>query len=896
MRNLLIGSLVIVAACNPKTGERIVPLDGDTTEERPEIVMPEAEEVPERGVYNPSETRVNDLIHTKLEVSFDFANSYLNGKATIDLTPHFYSTSTLTLDAKGFDLHKVELVADGGNRELDYEYDGAFIDITLDKEYAKGEVYTVYIEYTAKPNELEVGGSAAITSDKGLYFINPDSSQANKPTQIWTQGETEASSCWFPTIDAPNQKTTQEIYMTVPEQFVTLSNGKLMYQTPNGDGTRTDVWKQDLPHVPYLFMMGVGDFFVYEDSWTREDGTEMLVDYYVEHDYAEDAHAMFGNTPEMLTFFSELLDYEYPWDKYSQIIVRDYVSGAMENTGAVIFGEFVQMHKREMIDGDYEDIIAHELFHHWFGDLVTCESWANLPLNESFADYSEYLWNEYKYGRDAADHTWKGALDGYLMEANGFSGRGGRMVDMIRYDYDDKEDMFDSHSYAKGGRILHMLRKYVGNEAFFQSLNKYLVDNEFGAAEIHHLRLAFEEVTGEDLNWFFNQWFLDKGHPILRVEHEYNEMDKVLTVTVEQQQDLENVPLYRIPVFLDIYSDGKTERHEIVIDQVNQEFNFLLSQKPDLVNFDGEKSILCERTEIKSDEEWVFQYYHAPLYLDRMEALEHCIGLKNEQGAQVVMDALDDAYYNIRLKALKNVKKSMVVKLYEEALRTKLLELATNDPDSKVRAQAITTLQKNFKGETELADVYANALQDSSYSVMNAAMIALASEDPAKAVELAKSYENEDNSTIRRAVAEIYADYGGEEQYDFFVTTAQSMGAGSRYSFLLLMHGYLKKQSYATMMKGVAFYQEQALSDSPWWVRHLSVQLLIDAQNELSSLEKDLVSEEAALTETENTADLAVVQQELKEVRDLISYIKNLYPEIKENETNENVMSLLKNL
>src|SRR5690606_29186550 len=197
-------------------------------------------------------------------------------------------------------------------------------------------------------------------------------------------------------------------------------------------------------------------------------------------------------------FFSEKLGVEYPWDKYHQIVVRDYVSGAMENTGAVIFGDFVYKNKRELLDANDQSIIAHELFHHWFGDLVTAESWSNLTLNESFANYSQYLWDEHRFGLDEADYQAEGEADGYYQ-----TGQSQGYHDLVWFDYDNKEQMFDGHSYNKGGRILHMLRNYIGDDAFFKALNIYLTQNKFKAAEFHQLRLAFEEVTGEDLNWFF---------------------------------------------------------------------------------------------------------------------------------------------------------------------------------------------------------------------------------------------------------------------------------------------------------------------------------------------------------------------------------------------------------
>ena len=558
--------------------------------------------------YNPSETRKNDLLHTKLEVKFDWEKSWLYGKATLTLSPYFYPTGKLELDAKGFDIHEVSLLVDTGNINLNYTYlpleksfsgigiafdiikdtinitrvlsgsasealgiqegdkiikiegepvagigiknravidklrgsSGTIVNISiarkgtsdlidhtitrsklpvqsfekkilsidLDKEYTRRDTFNIFIEYTAKPDELKVEGSSAIKDAKGLYFINPDGEEAAKPRQIWTQGETESNSCWFPTIDSPNERMTQEIYITVDTNFVTLANGLLIYSAENGDGTRTDYWKQELPHAPYLAMMAIGEYAVVKDTWR-----DIEVNYYVEPEDEKYAMLNFGNTPEMLEFYSNLLGVDYPWEKYSQVVVRDFVSGAMENTSATLHGEFVLRNDREYLDRNHEDIIAHEIFHHWFGNLVTCESWANIPLNESFATYGEYLWEEYKYGSDAADHHLQKDLQQCL--------RSRKQVDVIRFDYDDKEDMFDSHSYAKGGRILHMLRKHVGDEAFFESLKHYLSANKFAAVEIHDLRLAFEKVTGEDLNWFFNQWFLSPGHPKLVINYNY---------------------------------------------------------------------------------------------------------------------------------------------------------------------------------------------------------------------------------------------------------------------------------------------------------------------------------------------------------------------------------------
>ena len=246
-----------------------------------------------KKIYRESYTKINALVHTKLEVKFDYVKSWMYGKAWITLKPHFYATDSLTLDAKGMEIKEVAMIKGAAKSTLKYKYDGMQLLITLDKLYKGGENYTIYISYTSKPDELKVEGSAAITDAKGLYFVNPTGEDKEKPVQIWTQGETEANSVWMPTIDKPNQKSTQEIYMTVPAKYVTLSNGLLKSQKKNSDGTRTDYWKMDQPHAPYLFFMGVGEYSIIKDSYKGKE-----VSYYVEKEYAPVARKIFGLTPE----------------------------------------------------------------------------------------------------------------------------------------------------------------------------------------------------------------------------------------------------------------------------------------------------------------------------------------------------------------------------------------------------------------------------------------------------------------------------------------------------------------------------------------------------------------------------------------------------------------------
>ncbi|MDZ7607800.1 MAG: M1 family metallopeptidase [Cyclobacteriaceae bacterium] len=361
--------------------------------------------------YQPEETRDFKLIHTKLELGIDWQNQHLNGKASLILKPFFYNQSQLVLDAKNFEIHSVTIDTETEDSVPDYRYDGRKIVLELGREVSREEEIHVNISYTAKGYDGDTAANKP-EDQKGFYFVNPSGEKGGLTQQVWTQGETECNSRWFPTIDAPNQKTTQEVFITVDDKFVTLSNGKLVYSRSNPDSTRTDYWKMDIPHAPYLFMFAAGDFTVVEDK-----SGDLPVNYYVEAEYAPYARNIFGNTPEMIAYYEELLNVPFPWQKYSQIIVRNFVTGAMENTTASVFMEDLNMNRRELLDYNWDDIISHELFHQWFGNYVTCESWANLPLNESFATYAEYLWFFHKYGADEASYHLLEDLEAYLEES-----------------------------------------------------------------------------------------------------------------------------------------------------------------------------------------------------------------------------------------------------------------------------------------------------------------------------------------------------------------------------------------------------------------------------------------------------------------------------------------------
>ncbi|MBI1289359.1 MAG: M1 family peptidase [Flavobacteriales bacterium] len=825
-----------------------------------EVVVEEVAEEPveiETREYRAANTMAFDLIHTTLDVRFDWAKQQLSGKAEIILKPYFYATDKLTLDAKGFDLRSVSLKKGGNLSALKYTYDKEKIYITLDREYTNKDTLTVWVDYIAKPEELEAQGSAAITDAKGLYFINPKGEDKNKPKQIWTQGETESSSCWFPTIDSPNQNMTQDIKMTVDSRYVTLSNGLLVSSKQNGDGTRTDHWKQTLPHAPYLVMMAVGEFAVVKDKWNGID-----VDYFVEPAYEPYAKAIFGETPNMLQFYSDVLDYPYAWEKYDQIVVRDYVSGAMENTSATLHGEFLNKTDREMIDGDNEEIIAHELFHHWFGDLVTCESWSNLPLNESFATYGEYMWLEHRHGRAEADKHGYEQLRQYIASLAQTGPK-----DMIRFYYDDKEDMFDAHSYAKGGRILHMLRKTLGDEAFYKGLNVYLTENKFHSVEMHQLRLAMEKVTGMDLNWFFNQWFFDKGHPSLTITHDYNAEAKKYYVTIEQTQDLKEFPLYRIPMDVDVYFGGAVDRHRIDLTEQKQTFEFDVLGEPQLVNVDAEKMLLGTKDETLTEDQYIYMLKEAPLYLDKAEALAGLKFSKNPDAVEAILGTLDDEFWGTRRSALKALKNLSVADT--SALKNKLIWLAQKDTKSLVRADAIAFLAEKFAADPNVQAVIEGCMKDQSYAVLGATLNAISDFDSDKAMSIAKAAVADASGSMISSIASLYAQNGSPEQLDFFLNGYKKLSdPNGKYVFIQIFGKYLMKQDVATQTKGMDLLTDMALNAGEWWMRISAIQVLAGIQKVSESQESD-------------------------DAKALVSRIKGVLDEVRAKETNEMIRGML---
>jgi aminopeptidase N len=755
------------------------------------VITPE-----EVKTYRPSRVRTWELLHTSLDITPVFAAKQLRGTARLYLSPYCRTQERLVLDALNFSDISIYLLNGDERTSLTTQYDLHEISIDLPVVYLPGDTVVLEISYTTNSYDLKKNG-ISYNDGKGVYFIDPLDKNPYKPLQMWTQGQTHSARCWFPTIDSPNERTTQEIYITVPQPYLTLSNGLLVSSTLHGDSLRTDHWQQSLPHPPYLFFLAAGEYVQVED----EPWGEIPIDYYTISGYEQDVQQVFQHTRGMLELFSNLLDFPYPWAKYSQMVSFDFTAGAMENTSASNFYDRLFATRQDLIDGVYDDIIAHELIHQWLGNMVTPESWANLVLSEGFADYSEFLWYDHQYGREAADHRLWQSRRRYLSQATY------KDDPIVNFYYDSPVDMFDNIRYEKGGWVLHMLRYYLGDTIFFKGLNKYLTNLAFQSAEVHQFRMAMEAVSGEDLNWFFNQWKYSEGYPQLKITSQYNAAQRELRVDIEQEQTKQGKTVFRFPMAIDIYLPERVQREKITMQQSQQTFYFSCTDAPVFVNFDADKALLCTKIENKTLEQWAAQYQRAPLFADRMEALIGAVNLRNKNNTvqlnKLLLAAMNDGFWAIRKYAAEQIRLAEI----PDTDLAEFSKLMLHDPTPQVREMAIVQLGKYNR--KKFASLFEEVVQrDSSPLVLSASLSEIVFLDDKKALALATQFDSTRNIYLMSVLGRIYAKAGGEDKLwvmdkMLWLTTYLKLEDNFRFYY-----EYLRRQPLATFEKGL-----QVLSD-----------------------------------------------------------------------------------
>lgn len=653
--------------------------------------------------FVPSDTQARYLIdrpagvaHIRLDLALDFVARTLSGSAALTLRVRRDGLSAVTLSAVDMELHGITV--DGAAVSLaDVAYDGRSLRVPLHPPRPRGGTLELVVAYTARPT-------------KGLYFLAPDETDPDRPEQCWTQGQDEDARHVFPCIDVPAEKATTELICLAPRDKVLLSNGDLLERADVEPNQTRWHYKLSSPQASYLVTLVCGPF-----AEMRDHAPETNVDlyYFLPPHRVADGQRALAKTPRMVDVFSKLIGIPYPHRRYSQVFVADFIFGGMENTTATTLTEQALLDERAALDHDVEPLVAHELAHQWWGDLVTCREWPEAWLNEGFATYFEYIWFEQDRGRDEADWHALEQLDHYLHEANEYQ------RSIVCRHYRDPIEIFDGHLYEKGGRVLHMLRHLVGDAAFFEALAAYGQRHAGGTVETRDLVRVFEEVTGRSLDRFFDQWVLRPGHPDLRVTWTWDDERTVGQLKVVQTQAGDNLSAYELHVDVGFEIEGRLVIHRFSMGEARQAIDIRLERSPTMVVFDVGGTLLATVKLELSPPLLIRQLAGGPSAIDRIAAARALGDLPEPRVVKALTKAaLDDTFWGVRATAVTQLGQMAP---RADALDTLLTALSASDP--RVRRAAAAALG-NFRGQTRAADALITRLgsgDDSVFVLGNAA-------------------------------------------------------------------------------------------------------------------------------------------------------------------------------
>ena len=563
--------------------------------------------------------------HVRLNFEPDLAARSLRGQSHLSLTARRDGLDKVELNAVEMTIEGVSL---DGQPVSGVDYDGECLRIALGRTFARGEQFSLAVDYRCKPR-------------RGLYFVGPDQAHPDRALECWSQGQDDDSRFYWPCVDLPVEKATSEVFCTVPTGMTVLSNGDLAEQSDLGDGRMRWHYVLDLPHSPYLVTLVCGSFAELKD---RAPETGVDVYYYASQDRAADARRSLGRTPEMIDFFSRRIGVPYPHRRYSQVFVHDFIFGGMENTTATTLTSEALLDARAALDHDVESLVSHELAHQWWGDLLTCREWPEAWLNEGFATYFEYVWREHTRGRDEADVDLLGDLDAYLGEAGTYQ------RPIFCRQYEEPIDLFDRHLYEKGGRVLHMLRHELGEDNFWHALRLYAERHARGSVETRDLVRAIEEATSRNLDWFFDQWVGSPGHPELEGTWEWDADKKVGTLRVEQKQSGDRPQRFATRVRFEVEGGEHEEGGEM--SQRSHAFEFHLAARPTQVIFDPGDVVLKSIKLKKPRALWERQLQAGLLGVDRVLAARALADLPEPASIAALAAALEgDSFWAVRAAA-----------------------------------------------------------------------------------------------------------------------------------------------------------------------------------------------------------------------------------------------------
>lgn len=562
-------------------------------------------------------SRDYDLQHSKIILRFDVDQKKVIGEVIHSVATLHDDVSKIAFDSVGLTIQSVTV--NKAAAKFETTADKLIVPVTAGKA---GSKFEIDIHYDGKPS-------------KGLYFILPDKDYPDRPRQIWSQGESEDTRYYLPTYDYPNDRLTTETVLTVPASWLTVGNGKLMGITNAANGMKTWTWKESVPSSTYLITVVAGEFDEVKDAFKG-----LPLTYYAPKGRGDRLPINYGRTPQMVETFNKTFGVDYPWEKYAQVMVDDFIAGGMENSSATTNTSSSLQHPKlapEYATGE-DDLISHELAHQWFGDLVTCKDWGDIWLNEGFATFGETVWAEAHFPRDqVAYDRWSSARQ-WFAQAQLYK------RPIVRHDFDDSGE-FDQNVYNKGGWVLYMLRRQLGEERFNRALKHYLEVNRGKNVVTADFVKAVEETTYASVQQFFNQWVYGAGAPKYDLAYTYDDSKHQVALTVKQTQQVEGrVGLFRMPVDVEITTAAGAHLYPIVVAKQAETFSLPASSMPLMVLFDKGGHILKTAEFHKDKKEWLYQLKNAAELADRADA---AVALKTfKEKNDDVIAALGEAAIN----------------------------------------------------------------------------------------------------------------------------------------------------------------------------------------------------------------------------------------------------------
>jgi aminopeptidase N len=661
-------------------------------------------------------SRDYDLQHSKIALRFDTEQKKVLGDVTHTVAILREGTAQIAFDSVGLTVSSVTV----NKSAAKFTTSEAKLNVALPGAAHVGEKFDIEIRYEGKPT-------------KGLYFILPDKDYPDRPAQVWTQGESEDTRYYLPTYDYPNDRLTTETILTVPSSWLTVANGKLVGVADAGKGLKTWTWRESLPSSTYLITVVAGEFDEVKQSWRG-----IPVTYYAPKGRGDRLQANYGRTPEMLEVFSKKLGVEYPWEKYAQSMVDDFVAGGMENSSATTNTSSSLRDARLIPEfpGDEDPLISHELAHQWFGDLVTCNDWGDIWLNEGFATFFEQVWTESHYPKDDADYErWNGARE-WVMEGNLYS------KPIVRHDFDDSSE-FDGNAYTKGGWVLHMLRHQIGEENFYRGLKHYLEVNRGKNVVTSDLIKAINEADHIDVQRFFDQWVFGAGAPKFDVSYSYDDAKHQVALTVKQTQKIEgHVGLFDVPVDVEITTAAGSKVHTIAVAKETQTFLLPADAAPLIVVFDKGGHVLKFLDFHKEKKEWIYQLKNANEISGRADAVLALGKLKNDEDA---VAALGNALKSDKAWGVRDQAADALGRIGSAAAAKQLLDGLAANEQPFVRNYIAAALG-NFKDDTTVATKLDSiAREDRSYRARANAMQSLGRVKAPNALAALTAGVNEDS-------------------------------------------------------------------------------------------------------------------------------------------------------